>query len=111
MNRILWIDILTFFVAQRTTTDTSISASVIALYTLIPLLLVIIAALLLWIMRLKKKGIDLHFIRECFVILFIESGNCAVIMEIYNKISHFIVPYATPILKQTSILDIEKTQI
>jgi len=41
---------------QGKATDTSIGASTIALYTLIPLFLIIIAALLVWIMRWKKKA-------------------------------------------------------
>jgi len=39
-----------------TAADTSIGASTIALYILIPFVLMIITALLLWIMRLKKKA-------------------------------------------------------
>ena len=50
---------LTFSIAHGTTTGASMSGSAIALCTLIPFLLIIIAALLLWIMRLKKKGIFL----------------------------------------------------
>ena len=61
----LWIDILLIlFIAQGTATDTSIGASTIALYTLIPLFFIIIAALLVWILRLKKKGIDWYSSKE-----------------------------------------------
>ena len=65
INIILWIDILMIlFTSQGTAADTSIGASTIALYILIPFVLMIITALLLWIMRLKKKGINLYFIKK-----------------------------------------------
>ena len=62
---ISWIDkLLILLIAQETATGTSIGASTIALYTLIPLLLIIIAALLVWILMLKKKGIDWYSSKE-----------------------------------------------